>query len=991
LIGVSQTCLALLAVGGASAPVFAQQVEKDPPATLQSEVEIESGENAATDAAIVVTGSRIRRPNLDSAVPITSVGVEELRSGNVSVGDALNDLPSLRSTVGQANSKNLGTGTTGLNILDLRGLGIPRTLVVVNGRRHITSSAGEYLVDVSTIPSGLLERVDIVTGGNSAVYGSDAIAGVVNFVLKRDFDGISAEAQAGIAGEGDRATYSANIIAGRNFAGGRGNIAAAFEYTQQDPLDYTDRDELTGAFRGRTQIQLNESTVGELPAGDGIPDNVVRYGVVNANLSNDGMVAGSLGANGLVRQFSFNRSGLLNESICQVDFRPFGSGNCIGGLGATQRDYQQLMPGVKRYVGNLLGHFDVAEGFKPFFEAKYVHADARLVVLPHILTGGPGATYSINNPFLTDQARAVIQQQLPGSPTFVMQRLITDLGTRGEDIDRDTYRLVAGVEGNFNGNWRYEVAANYGEFRSKVAAQNDIVSSRFLNAINAVRNGQGQIVCGVNADANTANDDPACAPLNLFGQGNASQAARDYVLTTTHRETRATEFVVSGFVAGDSSQTFEMPGGPISFAIGAEYRKETARIDWDDIINKGQTLLGASQDFNPAPFAVREAFAEVSVPILRAVPMAHELSLSAAARVSDYKGGAGTVWAYNVGGIYAPIRDVRFRANYSRSVRAPTQTDLYLPITTVQVAVSDPCDVNFISNGPNRVRNCAALGVPVNFINEITRKQPIPITVGGAPDLDVETSDSYTAGVVIVPSSVLPGLTLSVDYYNIKVSGLIANIGSGVLTTCYDAETVENNVFCQRIKRTPDGFFATSGAFHVAPANFAAQKTSGVDVDLAYRHNFGGTRLDLRGIVSYIINRDNYLNPLDSSFRDRVKTEIGNSALEGLFTANLDLGKVNLGYRLRYMSKQVPGAYEAQHSIDGKPPTNADQFEDKYFPEEFYHSIRVGFDVTEKFEFYGGVDNLLDHHSPPGRLGDNAGEAWDVVGRFFYAGVKARF
>src|SRR5687768_2491440 len=281
-----------------AAPASAQVVQDEPctseeiaAGTCDTEQELESGEAATDDQSLLVTGTRIRRPNLESNVPITSVSAEDLTSqGDVSVGDALNDLPSLRSTFSQANS-NRFIGTTGLNVLDLRGLGIERTLVLVNGRRHITALPGDFLIDVNTIPSDLIERVDVITGGNSAVYGSDAVAGVVNFVLRRDFDGIRLRGQGGVSQQGDRGIEFISLTAGRNFLDDRANVAINLEYVNAEPLYFIDRPDLTGAVDGRCQFNLAEFTGGEPSIGDGVPDNQFFCNIRNNAISNGGTVA----------------------------------------------------------------------------------------------------------------------------------------------------------------------------------------------------------------------------------------------------------------------------------------------------------------------------------------------------------------------------------------------------------------------------------------------------------------------------------------------------------------------------------------------------------------------------------------------------------------------------------------------------------------------------------------------------------------------------
>jgi outer membrane receptor protein involved in Fe transport len=677
--------------------------EAEPAENLgQNEVELESGQDAPTNEtgdAIIVTGSRISRPNLRSTVPITSVGVQELTdTGNVSLGDELNNLPALRSTFSQANSTRF-IGTAGLNLLDLRGLGTERTLVLVNGRRHVTAQPGGYAVDTNTIPTDLLERVDVVTGGNSAIYGSDAVAGVVNFVLKRNFEGIRIRGQGGISSRGDRGTQFVSVTAGKNFADDRGNVAVAFEYANSEALFFTSRDDLTGVFSGNKGFFQVENTLGEPPEGDGIADTAFLEGVRNNSFGAGGGVlttctgpiptgtptnaverrrlavcTGATSPTGglLSDTFFFLPDGSLVRNNPTMDLRPVG-GPVFGGFGITGTETDQLQPGLDRYAANFLASFELTSAFKPFLEAKFVRVDSLQSGQPTFTGGGnTSGVFSVNNPFLTAQARTTLQTILaPGATTFGLNRLNIDFGGRGEEHQRDTFRVVAGFGGDISENFRYEVAGNYGRTETYYETNGNILSGRFNNAINAVLNPAGQIVCGINADASTTNDDPACVPLNLFGAGRPSQAALDYINVVSSREQEAEQLNATAFIAGDSTGFFRLPGGPVGFALGAEYRKEKAFSAFDEVTRSGATFLNSAAVFDPPSQEIKEVFGELRVPLLADLPFAEELTLEASGRASDYGGGTGTVFAYNLGATFAPVRDIRFRAGYARSVRAP--------------------------------------------------------------------------------------------------------------------------------------------------------------------------------------------------------------------------------------------------------------------------------------------------------------------------------
>lgn len=988
---------------------------------------------------IVITGSRIARPTLESSVPVTTVTASDLLStATLNVGDALNNLPALRSTFSQANSTRF-IGTSGLNLLDLRGLGTARTLVLVNGRRHITASPGDYLIDTNTIPDDLLERVDVVTGGNSAIYGSDAVAGVVNFILKRDFDGIRISGQGSITSRGDRGSYFGALTAGKNFADGRGNIAVALEYSRANALYAIDRDELTGAYSGRNQFNLSENTAGETAGGNGVPDNQFFRGVRNGTIADGGLVtavcnaafladltrcrASSTNTTFFGQRYVFTPGGNLTLSNPSLDFRDITGGassNTVGGLGSTLQNTGQLDPKLERYSANLLAHFDFSPAFRPFIEAKYVRIYANQEGQPSFWQGsipgffGGGVNLTCANPFLTAQAQATlinIGVCANANSAFAISRFNVDFGGRGELHKRETYRFVGGVAGTFNDDWNYEVAVNYGELRTNLTSLNNLKlfdlngnDDGFLLAINAVNapvgftgtnfaigaNGQ-KVVCAVNAVTNTR---PDCVPLNPFGVGSPSAAALAFVNTTATRVEKATEFDVTVNLTGDLSQLFTLPGGDIKFALGGEYRRETAFSAFDELTAFGGTFLNAIQPFTPPAVDVKEGYLEVEIPIIKDVPFFQELRLDGAVRVSDYNTSAGTVWSYNGAVYWAPVKDLRFRASYARSVRAPTQTDLYSTPSQNFGFVADPCDVLNINNGTSsRAANCAALGVPVGFVNTVARTQTVSFLSGGNPGLVPEKSDSFTVGGIFEPKF-LPGFSVTVDWYDIKVKNLIASVSiQTILNQCVDSPSI-NNAYCALLNpRLPTGDFPTSVGLS-SVVNFAAQNTSGIDADFAYNRTLGnGDKIALRGIFSYVIDRTNFLDPINPTIPTIQLYNLGDPQIEGQFIAQYKTaGGFSLRYQLQYIGRQTIGAYQAQNSYNGNPPTNLDQFPQVWYKPLTYSNVRLGFEVGKKYEFYLGVDNLFDKFPEYGLAGTGAGSSiYSNLGRQFYAGFRATF
>ncbi|WP_166039983.1 TonB-dependent receptor [Sphingosinicella sp. YJ22] len=1023
----------------------------------QSEVEIESGTNvqAGQESTITVTGTRIRRPNVESNVPVTSVSAEELTSqGDVSVGDALNDLPSLRSTFSQANSTRF-IGTTGLNLLDLRGLGTQRTLVLVNGRRHITSSVGDFLVDVNTIPSDLIERVDVVTGGSSAVYGSDAIAGVVNFVLRRDFEGIRLRSQAGISSEGDRGIYFTSLTAGENLFDDRLNVAVNLEYVHADALYFAQRDSLTGAASGRCQFEAAETIGGDGPTGtNGFPDTTFQCGVRNGNISTGGLLTavGVTAAtcrdpailanpalagrcinpgtpNGLPRVVVFDQNGNVVTNTAGRDQRIFGGANTIGGgLGSTLRETGQIAPGLDRYTANFLARFDLSPAFQPFMEAKYVYIESLQEGQPTFFQAsfpqffGFGRGFRCDNPFLTSANIADLQSigrclgGAASTETIPLSRFNIDFGGRRQFVERETFRAVAGIGGEFNGDWNYEVSFNYGRFEQTTSAQNDLAifdidadgnlvdQGPFLRATDSVRNASGQIVCRVNADADPTNDDPACVPLNPFGFGRPSQAALDYVTYTSTLEGSATQYNALAFVGGDLSQLFEFPGGPARFVLGGEYRREEAFQQADPLSRAGATFFNAFPTFDPPAFEVIEGFGELELPLLRDVPFAHELTVTGAARYSDYNTGADTTFAWNVNGTWAPVRDVRFRANFSRAVRVPTIGDLFTPPTQSFAFLADPCDAQNRNGGANptqRQANCDAAGIPATFVNTLARSQTTEIAISGNPFLSEEKADSYTFGVVVTPSFV-PGLSITADYYSIELKNRIETVGAQtVLNQCFDLP--QPNEFCDLVTRrgvddptTPEleqFFFATPGVLS-SGVNFARGEAEGVDFEVAYRRRFGnGVRLDTRAIVTYVIERNDFISPTNPDIATRNLDNLGDHQWAANFSATVGTGPFDLRYSVNFIGETYTAAPTNFEEFQGRPATNPDAraADELMYPDTFYHAIRFNIRPSERFQFYMGVDNLFDTQPPFGLLGGGGGDPYDPIGRYFYAGATVDF
>lgn len=982
---------------------------------------------------IVITGTRLHRWNglspaspSDSVAPIISVSGEEIRrTGKTAVGEVLNDLPALRTTLSQSNSSRIDTGA-GLNMLDLRGLGINRTLVLQNGRRHVPGAPFTTAVDVNSIPADLIERVDIVTGGSSAVYGSDAVAGVVNFILKQNFEGLRVRAQSGVSQHGDASQAIISLIGGTNFGDDRGNVAASAEFSHQDDWYASDRKH----YRDAAMYVLVDLDDASAPNhSDGVPDRILVRDLRGLTTSNGGSFLGSKhGADGNVPSYIFQPDGTLTlQTGSRVGLPPFASYSGGNGSNLIEGKMRAIFPDVKRYNFNLLGHFTVSDAFEPFIEAKYARIMSDSSAFGAFFTAGvwgPREIYTTDNPFLLPETRDFIKSSMGLSEgedsRFFFRRHFEELGPLAQHNQRDTYRIVAGTRGTFGHGWTYEASANLARTSARTIFTNNVNLQRFLLAIDAVRDpATGRIVCRSQlypeaaqtyenavdqayATNHLQRDVDECVPLNPFGEGNISQAARDYIVEGGVTRSRVEQKVLNAFVTGDSGAWFELPGGPADFALGAEYRRETFRDVQDELLQAGITHATPLPPFEPPPFAVKELFGELRLPLLKDKAAFKELTVNGAARVADYRGSVGTVFAWNAGVQWVPIPDLRFRISRSRAVRAPNAVESFQPLGQAfsNVAVMDPCTARAIDTGaPSRKANCLQDGVPQGF--EIFYPASFGYLSGGNPDLHEETSRSLTVGAVLQPHSIL-GLRLSVDYYDIKVQDVITSPSvQAILNACYDSASLDNP-FCPMFDRN-----RTSGSgpnherpgeiirnsLHVTPLNYAALKVRGVDVELAYRRTISQIgSIDTRLLYTLALQNDSFLDPGDPGRKDQNLLELGNPRHALNWEVELKHSRLSVGYRLRYFSKMAVDAIEDFRSVQGRPPQDEDAYDRHYLSGATYHDLRMQFELRPGFTCNAGVDNLTNRLPPPSINGvDDEGGIYDNIGRFLYAGAVLSF
>lgn len=989
-----RSLLASSLLGGMIALPAAAQVEP----TVQSPgAELPTAENIATptDGAtqgggdIVVTGSRIARPEIDAPTPVTSFSAATLQqSGRVNVTDFLAQNPALLGSAGNGTqSGSRGSfGGTGTNLLNLRNLGTDRTLVLVDGRRHVAGLPGSASVDINTIPVDLIDRVDITTGGASAVYGADGVSGVVNFVLKRDFEGLLARAQTGISDEGDAGNRYLSVTAGKNFAAGRGNVALSYEFR--------DDDRLSSMRRARTGDPLRTFGIVQDPAefandDPNILDRTLRNNLRYADSSRDGAIDLDLD-----EIPDFTGSGKVYDRGILL---PGSGGLTQGGDSTPVAGYGgDLQPKNRIHNVNLLTSFEVSPALRIFAQGKYTNTKSFSVAQPSF----DFFTYlAPDNAYLVDRfGGAAVDGAYLTRDNF-------DFGVRGESNKRETYRAVIGADGRIGEHARYEVSYVYGRTDSRFLSTNSRIADRYFAALDAVRDpATGQIVCRSNLDP-SGNIDPnnfdapattfmagansGCQPLNVLGEGVASAAALNFITADLVNTYRVQQHVASGSISGDFGRFFELPGGPIDFAIGAEYRKEKSAFVSDPLAQQGALQDLAQILPESGSFDVKEAFGELRVPVLRAMPFAETLDFNAAIRFSDYSTvGSTTTW--QVSGIYAPIRDIRFRGGYSEAVRAPNVTELFAPTNGAFSFIDDPCDPLNLPEGTQfRVANCratlTAAGLsPAQIAAFSPTSNPqatasLPGRSGGNNDLSQETAKTWTVGVVLQPRFV-PGLQITADWFNIKLRDAINTpTAQQLVDLCVDQPTLDN-VYCSSITRSGTTGFVSD--YFVGPQNVAEFRTQGLDVTATYQVNAGSAGVFAVKLVGNYLDRLDFV-PTPGADRENELLLAGVGRVAPKYSGTFDLtwtkGALTLNYGLNYNSK-------LRRYTEDQVRANPDIADAKYIflRERWEHDLQASVAAGDNFSFYAGVNNLTN------KVGDvaNTYYPYSPIGRYFYAGAR---
>lgn len=926
-------------------------------------------ELAAMVDTVFVTGSRIARGDaFSSAGPIQIVDNAQIaQSGFTNIDDVLLRSPAVG--VGLGSSATWRNGDAGAAFVNLRGLGVNRSLVLVNGRRRVSGSNLSSAVDLNTIPADMIERVEIITGGASAIYGADAVSGVLNVITRKDIDGLEITSRGGISSRGDAANGSVSLFGGTPFADDdKGSIQIGAVYSKQDGLRALDR-----SF-GHKNLRFLANPANTGPR-DGIPDNITidtRYPYmtpdVNFYIANTIYVA--------------NEQGVRPVDLGRV-IRPGGLAFTEGGEGSSQTEYLHLrMPVETASVRSQLS-YELHPSTRFTFEgeltktwAHYNDDFSRYDERGSWLSGRGGPEIQLGNPFLPEALRALMTATGLTQVTARKQS-IDELGYRQTFHDRTMLALVAGLEGAFANDWKWNVFYQYGEYSDDIQSTNRLIASRYTAANDVITDPvTGQPRCR-SAEARAA----GCVPYNIFHRAPLTEAQRKYMVHTRLQSAVNTQQVYGGQLTG---WLFDLPAGEVKFAVGVEGREEGLKTEDDYLTLAGEGDHSDTQPRLPIDqtFRVHEGFGELVVPVLAGVPFVERLELEAAARFSDYSTIGSTV-AYRAGLNWSVSPDLRLRVSRARSVRAPNLNELYSPPVLQLLSIVEPCDATRISANPRREANCRALGVPVGFRESQTGSF---VVSRGNSELSEETSDSFTVGAVVTPGW-LGGLQLSLDYWRVEIEDAVSSFNpNDIVDRCFDSASL-GNVFCDRLTYYSDWNIQE---INVSSMNIGQSTAEGIDLGVRYTHDiqhYGAFSVALLG--TYLLKREDLVvsnDPRTLIIKDGEYTD----------------PELRANLTLRYEWRRWNGSVELRHiaASDIDRQASPEQYDISRVPSRTYTDLLVGREISDRLAVTLGLNNVFDVNPPAtpytflgGATTETPGSAvyYDTLGRFFHVSIKSRF
>lgn len=915
----------LLAISVTSCPVFAQEAAN-------------AGESAEQDnETIIVTGSRIQRDGYDAPTPVTVVNAAAIeQAAPTNVADFINQMPQMTgSQTPRVANGSTSFGIAGLNLLNLRGLGTNRTLVLIDGQR-VAPSTQDGSVDVNNVPSALLQRVDVVTGGASAAYGSDAVAGVVNFIVDDSFEGIKGTILGGITDRNDNAEYRLSAALGQSFADGRGHALFSVEHHHADGVDFLDQNKRD--WFNYTYLVPNPA----FAPGNGEPQTIVSPNVYYNNVAQGGVITTTALAG---TQFGVGGQPLPFE------YGTVAGNFMIGGNQWNEGNVVALTPKIDRTTlwGRLSYEFSPA--IEASVEASY--GTTHTLGSAAYQRNAGNLTISADNAFLPQSIRDAAAAQSITSFRYGYSSF--DLGRPANDIKRSNYRIVGTLQGEFADGWNWQAYYQYGRSDITVQLLNSTRRGAFAEAIDVVES-NGSVICR----STLTSPNNGCQPLNIFGIGVASQPAIDYVKGTVWQDQQLTQKVAAASVSGEP---VDLWAGPLSVAAGVEHRSEYATAVGDPLSQVNGWYTGNFKT-NEGGYNVTEGFAEVLLPLVDNDSVGRA-EFNGAVRLTDYST-SGTVQTWKAGLTYEPLPDVRFRASLSRDIRAPSIAELFVAGATNASDVIDP------ENGNNVFR--------------ITQVR------NGNTALEPEKADTFGLGVVFQPRF-LPGFSASFDYYDISLKGAVTTLSvTEVAQRCYAGETD----LCAFITRDSNNIITE---IRTAPVNVASMSVRGFDIDATYRVPLDDLVSNADGDITLLFraNRALEYSFTNNGVTNEAVGENGGPYArpsiprwQTFSQVSYDNDRIGLAMTMRTISS---GVYDVTF-------TDGVEIDRNYIAGARYFDLSGSYalfgDDSEGLELFFRVDNLFDKDPPVAAAVNSSGlqtnpVLYDVLGRSYRAGIRFRY
>jgi outer membrane receptor protein involved in Fe transport len=955
---------------------------------------------------VVVTGSRLQATGFTTPTPVTTLTSEALMQRAPSnVAQALYDLPALTNNGTARNT--FGSTTIGMNQLNLRNLGATRTLVLVDGRRYVPSSTTTAF-DTNLIPAGLVDRTEVVTGGASAAYGSDAVAGVVNILLKERLEGLHGFAQGGQSIRNDGENYALGLSGGIKL-GERAHFIAGGEYAKEEGVGHAGVGPYARSWGAREYGVVGLGAGPARPAGQ--PANVVGQNVEFSRLT-----PGSVIVSGPLAGTAFGLGGApfaLQPGTLVGTALMINPSRSNYGYFPTAR--QPLKAESERYV--LLGHltFDITDHLTAFVEGNYGRveghnntgepqagpggqiAPAGLIVAGSRFAAQGFAAGTLTNPFIP--AATLAAMDAANQPTIALGRAFPENGGFSTNNTSDTKQIVVGLRGDFDafgGAWKWDAYGDYGRNKYTLDVPNVVVPANLYAALFPTVAG-GQLVCGtaalnaINPNLNAVTRtlvQPGCVPFNPFGPARESAAALAYIQNHMFYHIKSEQYVAAANVAGSPFSTW---AGEVSVAAGVEYRKNASTATADRLGALAANLYGNYQAFTYKPIKVTEGYFEVGVPLAKDMPFFHSLDVNAAVRRTHYST-SGNVTSWKVGGTWEPTDFLRLRATKSRDIRAPNLGELYA--STGGVAQS----------GNPFAPNQAPFTAPAQVV--------------GNPNLIPERADTFTAGVVFQPRFLgLDGLRMSIDYYKIDIKDVIANAPLLLVQSqCFGAPANRQSTeYCSGIFVGYDPTFQTSSTGYVGlrtqQQNLNNQKTDGIDVEVAYRiplDDLGGGQLDIRALGAWlddldtlapvlnaqgqVVGKASQLDQAGAGANPEFRYTVNFNYANGPFSGQLQLqGFSKVKFNPNLIGPENPAYADALTNTSS--PYYTRTISKNLFAGKIYTNVAVQYRLIDegnrRLQVYANVDNLFDVEPPFGwvqnlTIYDTVGTTWRLGVRFDY-------